>query len=70
MEWIAITMQDQHNVNQASWILNLCTSPSSLFQEVEEIFELYDETHPEKAELSQKRRDYYKSKDLLIHTLC
>lgn len=63
-EWIAITMQDQRNVNQASRLLNLCTIPSPLYQEVEEIYELYDETHPQKTELSQQRLRYYQAKEL------
>lgn len=66
-EWIAITMQDQHNVNQASRLLNLCTTFSPLYQQVEEIYELYDETLPQKAELSQQRLNDYQAKGLIPH---
>lgn len=65
-EWIAITMQDQLNVNQASRLLNLCPTPSALYQQVNEIFELYDETHPEKVELSKQRLQFYQSKGLVV----
>jgi DNA polymerase-3 subunit chi len=65
-EWIAITIQDQHNVNQAVRLLNLCSSPSPLYQHVEEVYDLFDETHPEKVELSQQRVQFYQSKGLLV----
>lgn len=65
-EWIAITQQDQCNVNQAPRLLNLCLTPTPLYGQVEEIFEILDETHPEKAELSQKRLRFYEEKGLFI----
>jgi DNA polymerase III subunit chi len=67
-EWIAITMQEQHNVNQAVRLLNLCPTPSPLYQHqhIAEVYELYDETHPQKAELSQQRLQLYQSKGLLV----
>lgn len=68
-EWIAITMQDKHNINQASCLLNLCSTPSPLYPHVEEIIEIWDETHPQKMELSQQRFQFYKSKNLLIETI-
>lgn len=61
-EWIAITMQDQQNVNQASRLLNLCPNISSITEGIDEIFEFYDETHPQKKELSDKRLSHYQSK--------
>lgn len=68
-EWIAITMQDQNNVNQAIRLLNLSPSVPHFFQEMSEIFELYDETHPEKLELSKQRVQFYQSKGITIKSL-
>jgi DNA polymerase-3 subunit chi len=65
-EWIAITMQEQHNVNQAIRLLNLCSIPSALHQQVAEVYELYDETHPQKTKLSEQRLQFYQSKGLLV----
>lgn len=65
-EWIAITMQEQYNVNQAVRLLNLCPTPPSLFQQIHDIYELYDETEPQKAELSQQRLQFYQSKGFLV----
>jgi DNA polymerase-3 subunit chi len=64
-EWIAITMQEQCNVNQATRLFNLCPSPSALYQQVEEVYDLFDETHPQKTELSQQRLRHYQAKGLL-----
>lgn len=61
-EWIAITIQEQHNINQAARLLNLCPAPSALHQQIPEVYELFDETHPQKAELSQQRLEHYQSK--------
>lgn len=65
-EWIAITMQEQHNVNQAVRLLNLCPTPSALYQYVEEVYDLYDETISQKADLSQQRLNYYQAKGLAV----
>jgi DNA polymerase III subunit chi len=65
-ESIAITMQQQHNVNQATWLLNLCPTPSALYQYVEEVYDLYDESHPQKTELSRQRMGFYEAKGLVI----
>ena len=67
LEWIAITVQDQakqnhSNVNQAARLLNLCSTPATLHQQVEEIYELWDETDPQKTELSQQRFRFYQTK--------
>lgn len=59
-EWIAITMQDQRNVNQASRLLNLCTTPSPLAGIIEEIDELFDETDHQKKLLSEQRQKHYR----------
>ena len=65
-EWIAITMQDQLNVNQAIRLFNLCPMPSALDQQISEVYELYDETHPQKAELSQQRLRHYQERGVLV----
>lgn len=65
-EWIAITMQESQNINQAVRLFNLCPSPSALYQYVDEIYELYDESHPQKIELSQQRISFYESKGINV----
>lgn len=65
-EWIAITTQQHLNVNQATCLLNLCTPPSLLYQQMDEIYDLYDETHSQKIELSQQRMHFYQTKNLLV----
>lgn len=65
-EWIVITLQDKVNVNDAPQLFNLCTDPSPLYQFVEEVYELFDETHPQKLELSQQRMRLYQSKGFLV----
>ncbi len=66
-EWIAITLQEQVNVNQALRLLNLCPHPSSLYQQVEEVYDFYDETHPQKKELSEQRLRFYQEKGVRVH---
>jgi len=66
IEWIAITMQENFNVNQAVHLLNLSPAPSALTQQVEEIFELFDETSPEKTKLSQEKLKGYQSMGLTV----
>ncbi len=64
-EWIAITMQDLYNVNQAPHLFNLCSSPSALYRQVEEVYDFYDETHAQKIELSKQRLQFYQSQGFL-----
>ncbi len=66
-EWVAITLQNHINVNGAVRLLNLCPTPPPLFQEVVEIYEFYDKTDGQKAELSQKRYQFYEEKKLDLH---
>jgi DNA polymerase-3 subunit chi len=61
-DWIAITMQSQLNVNQAARQLNLCPTPSELYDQMEEIYEFLDHTTPQKVELSQQRFRFYEGK--------
>ena len=65
-EWIAITMQDKENINQAPRLLNLCPAFTPLSHLVEEVYELYDETHPQKMKLSEERMQQYESKGFTI----
>lgn len=65
-EWVAITMQEQENVNQATHLLNLCSNVPSLYQQVDEIYELYDETNPQKLDLSLQRMHFYEQSNLQI----
>lgn len=65
-EWIAITTQDKINVNKAPRLLNLCPVPSLLYQFVDEVYDFFDETNPQKLELSQKRMEFYQSQGFLI----
>lgn len=65
-EWIAITIQKELNVNEAVCLLNLCTTPPPLYAEIEEIYEIYDETHPEKKEFSEKRLQFYQQQKIII----
>lgn len=68
-EWIAITLQEEHNVNQATRLLNLCSTVSPLYQQVDEVYELYDETHPQKIEFSQQRLNHYQTKNIQVLSL-
>lgn len=65
-EWVAITMQEEQNINQAVRLLNLCPNASPLSQLVSEVYELYDESMADKAELSKKRVEVYQSKGVLV----
>jgi DNA polymerase-3 subunit chi len=64
-EWVAITPHLMHNLNEAHYLLNLCPQICPIYQHFEEIYELYDETHPQKTEWAQKRLQDYQSKGLI-----
>lgn len=66
IEWVAITLQEQSNVNQATRLLNLCSGPTPLYGQMEEIFEIFDETSADKAALSQQRLRYYQEKGVSV----
>lgn len=66
-EWVAITLTQQ-NVNQAHRMLNLCPASSPLYQQFEEVYEIYDETQPQKRELSQKKLEEYQAKKAWVVT--
>lgn len=63
-EWIAITKASS-NINQAVWLLNIGVTPAPFFFEFEEIFELFDETTPQKASLSNERLKNYQTQGVL-----
>jgi DNA polymerase III subunit chi len=53
-EMVVITTL-QENLNNASILLNLCTKASPIAAQFQTVYELLDETHPEKLLQSQKR---------------
>jgi DNA polymerase-3 subunit chi len=65
LDWIAIT-QTNHNINQASWLMNLSNQPLPLPDSFEEVFELYDETHPDKRAASLAKIESYKLKGIKV----
>ncbi|MFI0435613.1 MAG: DNA polymerase III subunit chi [Parachlamydiaceae bacterium] len=65
-EWIAITMEGKQNVNQATCLLNLCPTVTALTENVLEIYELYDESLPEKTALSEKKLQEYEKKGMVV----
>jgi DNA polymerase III subunit chi len=65
-EWVAITLQDQHNVNQAPTLFNLGMAYPPLSLKMEEVYEIYDETHPDKLALSEQRLKAYQALGLMI----
>ena len=59
-EWIAITILAE-NLNQASRLLNL-TAQASTLQHFEEIYEIFDETSPDKLKASKEKIASYQVK--------
>lgn len=68
-EWIAITTQEGANLNQAALLLNLCSHSVQLYQPYQEIYELYDETHPQKLESSKQRAKDYQDRGLFVRII-
>lgn len=68
-DWVVIVHEAKDNLNQATCLFNLCPSPSPIVHLFDEIYELYDETHPEKALSSQKKLDHYKSLGISVATI-
>ncbi len=64
-EWIAITLQNQVNVNEAAFLFNLCPSPHPECR-FKEIYELFDVTDPQKAHLSEQKLLYYQNQGFTI----
>jgi DNA polymerase III subunit chi len=57
-EPIAITIKPQ-NFNRASVLLNLSQEISPIFLEFETVYELFDESHPSKSDLSRQKQSAY-----------
>lgn len=57
-EAVVITCQKE-NLNNASILLNLCNEINPAFEAYQTVYELYDETHPVKAESSKQRNAAY-----------
>ena len=66
-EWIAITLQIEANINQASQLLNLWNDIPQKLQNTEEIFEIFDETHPDKRAVSEKKLAFYQSNGMKVN---
>ena len=58
LELIVITLKNE-NLNHSKILLNLCSDPSPIADQFETVYELYDETFPDKLNLSKKRRQHY-----------
>lgn len=50
------------NLNEAQILINLCTDACPIADQFKMVYELYDETQPEKLELSRKRQQIYREK--------
>lgn len=55
---VVITCQPQ-NINQATVLINLSTTLHPHFNTYQVVYDLYDETHPVKLELSKARQSSY-----------
>lgn len=64
-EKIVITTLSQ-NLNNSKILMNLCPESCPIADQFETIYELYDETHPEKLEQSKKRHQAYVQKGFNI----
>lgn len=64
-ERIAIST-DTRNVNHATVLFNLCPAAHPLPHEYHTIYELYDQTHPSKEDLSRQRHEAYSQQGLEV----
>lgn len=64
-DWIAISLYGAPNFNEASRAINLSPQPLLFTDHLEDIFELFDESDPQKKELSEKRFSDYQRIKLL-----
>lgn len=60
-EKIAITTSKE-NYNKAKVLLNLCPDATPISNQFEIVYELLDETHPDKLRLSHQRQKDYQAK--------
>jgi DNA polymerase-3 subunit chi len=65
-EWVVITTNATLNLNQADCLFNLDSAISPIYKQFCEIYELYDKTHPQKAQLAQKKLEEYQALGLNI----
>lgn len=63
---IVITTEPK-NLNQAKIMLNLCPGISPLSGDFQSVYDLIDETHPSKVELSAQRLAAYKSNGFSVY---
>lgn len=64
-DWIAITTLSQ-NVNQAQILLNLSPQACSFYLAFEQVYELYDASHPQKEALAKQKLVDYQAKGILV----
>lgn len=64
-ERIAIST-DSRNVNKATVLINLCPAVPANYHEFHTIYELYDQTHPSKEELSRQRHTFYQQNRIAV----
>lgn len=63
---VTITTQLK-NLNESSILFNLCPEVSLISQEFKKIYDLFDETHPQKLQLSQQRESIYHTRGYHVH---
>ncbi len=59
---IAVTTK-QENLNQSTVLFNLCPHACPIYNQFQHVYELFDETHPEKRRLSEERKTTYRVRD-------
>lgn len=64
-ECIAIST-DSQRVNQAKVLVNLCQTVPTNYMDFHTIYELYDQTHPSKEELSRQRHAFYQQNQIAV----
>lgn len=64
-EHVVITTVKE-NLNKATVLLNLCQEASPIGSQFKTIYELYDETHPDKLKLSKQRKQSYQSQGFSV----
>ena len=62
---VLITTQKQ-NLNHAPVLIQLCQEASAIAQEFQQVYELYDRTHPSKEKAAQERKEYYRAQGFAL----
>lgn len=68
-EWIAISLQQEVNVNKAPYLFNLrqeAVEQQLASQGIQEIYEFWDETDPQKKANASKKWSDYESRGFLV----